>query len=87
MYQWLKDESYAPPVTFLSRPDGTATSSLAKMDGLLQDACRPINRKYTTDAKPDPTTFLRRYGHHVRWVPMIASQLDGPRLRKGLSCM
>ena len=38
VYQWLKDESYAPPVTFLSRPDGTATADLAEMDGLLQDA-------------------------------------------------
>ena len=26
-----------PPVTFLSRPDGTATANLAEMDGLLQD--------------------------------------------------
>ena len=38
VYRWLKDESYAPPVTFLSRPDGTATANLAEMDGLLQDA-------------------------------------------------
>ena len=31
--------------------------------------------------------FMRRYGCHVRRVPMIASQLDGPRLRNGLSRM
>ena len=30
VYRWLKDESYAPPVTFLSRPDGTAMADLAK---------------------------------------------------------
>ena len=87
VYRWLKDESYAPPATFLSRPDGAATPDLAEMDGLLQDAWRPINRKYATDAEPDPTAFLRRYGHHVRRVPMIASRLDGPRPRKGLSRM
>ena len=87
VYRWLKDESYAPPVTFLTRPDGTATASLAEMDGLLQDAWRPIGRKYATDPEPDPLAFLRRYGHHVRRVPMLASQLDGPRLRKGLSRM
>ena len=87
VYRRLKDESYAPPVTFLTRPDGTATANLAEMDGLLQDAWRPINRKYATDPEPDPLAFLRRYGHHVRRVPMLASQLDGPRLRKGLSRM
>ena len=83
----VNDESYAPPVTFLSWPDGTATANLAEMDGLLQDAWRPINRQYAADAEPDPTAFLRRYGHHVRRVPMIASRLDGPSLRKGLSRM
>ena len=57
------------------------------MDGLLQDAWRPINRKYASDQEPDPAAFLRRYGRHVRRVPMIASQLDGPRVRKGLSGM
>ena len=25
VHRWLKNESYAPPVTFLSKPDGTAT--------------------------------------------------------------
>ena len=79
--------SYAPPVTFLTRPDGTATANLSDMDGLLQDAWRPINRKYASDPEPDLSAFLRRYGHHVRRVPMIASQLHGPRLRKGLSRM
>ena len=87
MYRWLKDESYAPPVTFRSRPDGTATANLAEMDGLLQDAWRPMNRKYAPDPEPDPAAFLRPFGHHVRRVPMIASQLDGPRLRKGVSRM
>ena len=87
MYRWLKDESYAAPVTFLTRPDGTAAASLAEMDGLLQDAWRPINRKYATDPEPDPLAYLRQYGHHMRRVPMLASQLDGPRLRKGLSRM
>ena len=87
VYRWLKDESYAPPVTFLSRPHGTATTNLAEMDGLLQDAWRPINRKYATDPEPDPTAFLHRYGHHVRRVPMMASPLDSPCQRKGLSRM
>ena len=87
VYRWLKDEYYAPLVTFLSGPDGTATANLAETDGLLQDAWRPRNRKYATDAEPDPAAFLRRYGHHVRQVPMIDSRLDGPRLRKGLSRM
>ena len=87
LYRWLKDDSYAPPVTFLSKPDGTATANPAEMDGLLQDAWCPINRKYATDTKLDPVVFLRRYGHHVRRVPMIAARLDGHRLRKGLSRM
>ena len=87
VYRWLKDESCAPPVTFLTRPDGTATASLAEMDGLLQDLRRPINRKYATDPELEPLAFLRRYGHHVRRVPMLALRLDGPRLRKGLSRM
>ena len=78
VYRWLKDESYAPAVTFLTRPDGTATANLAEMDGLLQDAWRPIIRKYASDPEPDPAAFVRRYGRHVRRVPMIASQLDGP---------
>ena len=58
VYRWLKDESYARPVTFLSRPDGTATANLAEMDGLLHDI-RPINCKYATDPEPDPAAFLR----------------------------
>ena len=76
-----------PPVTFLSRPNGNATANLAEMDGLLQDAWRPINCNHASDPKPDPAAFLHRYGSHVRRVPMIASRLDGPRLRKGLSRM
>ena len=72
VYRWLKDEFYAPPVTFLSGPDGTATAHLAEMDGLLQDAWRPINRMCATDPEPDPAAFLCRYGHQVRRVPMIA---------------
>ena len=87
VYWWLKDDSYAPPVTSLSKPDGTAMAKLAEMDGLLQAAWRPIHRKYATDPEPDPAAFLRRYTHHVRRVPMIASRLDGPGLRKGLSRM
>ena len=81
------DEYYAPPLTFLSKPDGTATANLAEMDGLLQDAWRPINREYATDPEADSAAFLRRCGHHVLRVTMIASQLHGPCLRKGLSCM
>ena len=72
-----KDESFAPLVTFLARPDGTATADLGEMDGLLQDAWRPVNRKYADSPKPDPAEFLRRYGHHVRHVPMVASHLTG----------
>ena len=59
MYRCLKDDSYAPPVTFLSRLDGIATANLAETDHLLQDAWRPINRKYATDATPDPAAFVR----------------------------
>ena len=38
VYWWLRDESYARPVTFLSRLDCTTTANVAEMDGLLQDA-------------------------------------------------
>ena len=46
-----------------------------------------MNHKYAVEPELDPAAFLHRYGHHVRWVPMIASQLDGCRLRKSLSRM
>ena len=39
VYRWLKDESYAPQVTFLFKLDCTATA-------ILQDAWRRINRRY-----------------------------------------
>ena len=83
MYRRLKDESYAPPVTFLSWPDGTATAHPAQMDGLLQDAWRPVNRKYATDPEPDPAAFFRRYGHHTWRVPMIASSLTALAYARG----
>ena len=67
----------APPVTFLTRPNGTAKANLREMDGLLQDAWRPINRKYAAAPEPDPAEFLRRYGHHMHGVPMLASPLTG----------
>ena len=59
MYRWLKDKSYAPPVTFLSGLDGTATANLVEMDGLMQEAWRSINRKYASDPEPDQSSFLR----------------------------
>ena len=76
-YRWLKDESDASPVTLLSRPDGTATANVAEIDGLLQAAWRPINRKYAVDPDPDPAAIVRLYWHHVWWVPIIAPRLDG----------
>ena len=57
------------------------------MDGLLQDARRPINRNHVVDPELDPAAFLHRYGQQVWQVPMIASRLDGGRLRKGRSRM
>ena len=87
VYRCLKDELHAPLVTILTRPDGTATRNLAEMDGPLQDAWRPINRKYASDPQPNPAASLRRYGQQLRQVPKIASQLEGRRLRKGLSGM
>ena len=38
VYKWRKGESFALPVTFLVRPDGTPTAKLREMDSLLQDA-------------------------------------------------
>ena len=87
VYKWLKGESFAPPVTFLVRPDGTPTANLREMDSLLQDAWRPINCKYAAAAEPDPAEFLRRYGRHVRCVPMISGPLTGRRLRRALMRM
>ena len=87
VYKWLKGESFAPPVTFLVRPDGTPTANLREMDSLLQDAWRPINCKYAEAAEPDPAEFLRRYGRHVRCVPMISGPLTGRRLRRALMRM
>ena len=46
-----------------------------------------MNRKYADSPEPDPVAFLRRYGHHVRRVPMVASQLTCRRLRRGLARM
>ena len=62
VYRWLKDESYAPPVTFLSRLDGTRTANLGEMDGLLQDALRLVNRKYADSPEPEPVALLRVVG-------------------------
>ena len=87
VYKWLKGESFAPPVTFLVRPDGTPTANLREMDSLLQDAWRPINRKYAEAAEPDPAEFLRRYGRYVRCVPMISGPPTGRRLRRALMRM
>ena len=47
-----------PAGHLLSRPDGTATANVVEMDGLLHDVWRPINCKYATDSKPDPTAFI-----------------------------
>ena len=63
------------------------TANLLEMESLLQDAWRPINRKYAEAAEPDPAEFLRRYGHHVRCVPMISGPLTGCRLRQALMRM
>ena len=87
VYEWLKGESFAPPPTFLVRPDGMPTANLREMDSLLQDAWRPINRKYAEAAEPDLAEFLRRYGRHVRCVPMISGPLTGRRLRRALMRM
>ena len=59
----------------------------AEMDDVLQDAWRPVNWKYAEAPKEDPAEFLRRYGHHVRQVPMLASPLTGRRLRRALPQM
>ena len=76
----MKDESYAQPSTFLSSPDGTTTGNGADIDGLLQNALRPINHKHLVDHDLDPAAFLRCYGSNVRQVSMSASRLDGCRL-------
>ena len=59
-------------MTFLVRPGGTPMAGLQEMDGLLQDAWQPMNRKYAADPEPDPVAFLRRYMCHVRRVPVLA---------------
>ena len=87
LHWWFEDKSYAPPVTFLSRPDSNATANVAETDRVKQHAWRPINRKCAGDREPDPAAFLRRHRHHVRQVPMIAPRLDGCCVRKGLSRM
>ena len=86
-YQWLRDESFTPPVTFLTRLDGTATANLQEMVCLLQKARRPTNRKCTAVSEPDRAEFLHRYGHHVRQVPMLASPLTGDLPCCGLARM
>ena len=59
MYQWLKGESLALPVTFFIRPDGTAAVNLWEMDGLLAPHQLQLCGRNGT-------------GHHVRRVPMLA---------------
>ena len=71
VYRWLKDESFAPPVTILTHPDAMAKANLQEMECLLQDTWRPINRKY---AAASESVRQRKYGHHVR---MLASPLTG----------
>ena len=75
VYRYLNDESFTPPVTFLTRPDGTATANLREMGSLLQDALWPVNRMHAAAPEPDPVEFLRRYSHHVRRLLMLASPL------------
>ena len=89
VYRGLKGDTYAPPVTFLVRTDGTATTNLWEMDSLLQAARRqrPINRKYAEAAEPDPADFLHRYGYRVTCVrpwsrdPSPGAAYGGPSRR------
>ena len=87
VYRWLREEEFSPPVVFLARPDGTPTGNVQEMDELLRAAWGPINRKYAEAPEPDPATFLARYGHHLRRVPMLHKPLTGGYLRKRLRFM
>ena len=87
VYRWLREEEFSPPVVFLAWPDGTPTGNVQEMDELLRAAWGPINRKYTEAPEPDPATFLARYGHHLRRVPMLHKPLTGGYLRKRLRFM
>ena len=66
---------------FLARLDGTATANVREMDGSLREAWGPINRKYAEALEPCPEAFMAKYGHHLRKVPMLASQMTGGLLR------
>ena len=69
-----------PPVAFLPREDGTATSHIPEMDALLQRVWGPIDRKYADQPEPDVDRFMEAYGHHLRCVPMVSAPLTGERL-------
>ena len=87
VYKWPKGETFAPPVIFLVRPEGTPTANLREMDSVLHDAWWPINRKYAEAAEPDPAEFLCWYGRAVECVPMISGPLNGRQLRRALMRM
>ena len=87
VYRWLREEEFSPPVVFLPQPVGTPTGNVQEMDELLRAAWGPINRKYAEAPEPDPAAFLARYGHHLRWVPMLHKPLTGGYLRKRLRFM
>ena len=81
VYRWLRDDAFAPPLVFLARPDGNAMVNIREMDGLLREAWAPINQKYAEAPEPCPEAFMAKYGHHLRKVPMLASQMTGRLLR------
>ena len=83
MYRWLKDESYTLLVTFLSRPEGTATANVAEMDGLLQVVWRTINRKYATDPEPDPEPDPAVMGTVSGGIPWLPHGWTAPAYAKG----
>ena len=74
VYHWLVyHDTFAPPVVFLARPDGSTTANVREMDGLLREASGPINRKYAEAPEPCPEPFMAKYRHHLRRIPMLAS--------------
>ena len=63
IYRRLKEESYAPLLTFMGRLVHAPATSLQEMDGLMHDVWQLIT--YMVDGKRDAANFVCRYGRHL----------------------
>ena len=88
VFDWLKGTVDAPLVMVADPDDGgKPCASIEGMNRILHRAWDPIMRRYADRPEPCTQEFQRRYGQHVRRVPMATQPLSGARLRGRLRKM